>query len=124
MTLVGQDANEGVEPTSSLAIPMMLMCVITVLRKYGDSTLAENQVQRSLAQIMLHVKPAEKVVLETVGINGAPLRQRGSFMTASHAITQARFWILPRAACSTVATPLRLAGSCSTLPPPIARRYL
>jgi hypothetical protein len=71
MTLVGQEPMAGAPPTRALAIPMMLLCVIAELRKYNDDHSAYlEQATECTRLIRLHIKPKEKIVLETVGLNG------------------------------------------------------
>ena len=61
----------GQASSHSLAIPMILLNVICELRRYnGDNTLYESEADACIAEVLLHVNPDLRIVLETVGPKG------------------------------------------------------
>jgi len=85
-TKVGRPAFPGETPRRSLAEPMILLNVIEELTD-GDSTRHAAEVEECLRLVRLHVRPDERLLLETVGADGETLDSaEGRLLNPGHAI--------------------------------------
>lgn len=85
-TLVGRPVFEGVQPSSMLAVPMIILNLINELKEPGETTYAETE-KWCVERMKLHIKPELKMVLEFVGEDGALLDSpEGRLLNPGHAI--------------------------------------
>ena len=84
---LGRPVLEGQPAASSMAEPMMLLCVADQLSGGGNYRAPVPLMQKCLAEILLHVQTDRKLVLENVAPDGGPLPgSLGRLMNPGHAI--------------------------------------
>eukprot|EP00047_Mylnosiga_fluctuans_P017606 m.63049 g.63049 ORF g.63049 m.63049 type:complete len:399 (+) comp7170_c0_seq1:109-1305(+) len=94
LTQVGVQPMSGQPATHALAIPMITLNVICEIRRYNGDRIYETEAAACIPQIMLHVKPDLKMVLEVVGPAGEVLdSSEGRLLNPGHAI-EAGWFIL------------------------------
>eukprot|EP00045_Choanoeca_perplexa_P013064 m.145913 g.145913 ORF g.145913 m.145913 type:complete len:434 (-) comp16227_c0_seq1:777-2078(-) len=95
LSLVGQESFAGADASHSLSMPMIMLNVICELRCYsGDPKFEDDQAQRCLQEIKLHIHLDREMVLETVKPDGSFLdTPEGRLLNPGHAIEAAWFII-------------------------------
>ncbi|XP_063427778.1 N-acylglucosamine 2-epimerase-like [Mytilus trossulus] len=88
-TEIGRQSLEGAPPHSSLAVPMMMLGIISQIETM-DNSLSNNYSKATdwaVAEVFKHVKRNGNAVLENVGLDGSELEGSGGrLMTPGHAI--------------------------------------
>ncbi|XP_052072486.1 N-acylglucosamine 2-epimerase-like [Mytilus californianus] len=88
-TEIGRQSLDGAPPHSSLAVPMMMLCIISQIETMDNSL--SNKYSKAtdwaVAEVFKHVKRDGTAVLENVGLNGSELTgSSGRLMTPGHSI--------------------------------------
>jgi N-acylglucosamine 2-epimerase len=85
-TKVGRPSFPGEAPKRSLAVPMILLNLIEELTD-GDPRRRSAELEECLRLVRLHVRPDERLVLETVGADGEAIDSSdGRLLNPGHAL--------------------------------------
>jgi len=94
---LGRPMLEGQPALSSLSVPMIVLWVADQLAKGEKNAPYKELMEKSTAEMLLHARHEEKIVLENVAPDGSPLEGGvGRLMNPGHAI-EAGWFLLERA---------------------------